>query len=136
MAEPANSSTRLPRGTKPVAQAFLAALDAVPEASRPSVAKAAQIMIRDELKARREKLRQVPKPGVAKPAKKSTVQPKAVSKTPAQDHEAVVAQSSARKSAVKSTRTPKVSPEAPALEVAPSAVKPSGRKPRSIPVET
>jgi hypothetical protein len=48
-------STRLPRGTRPVTQAFFSALDAVPEASRGIVAKAAQTLIRDELKVRREK---------------------------------------------------------------------------------
>ena len=48
-------ATRAPRGTKPVSQAFFTALEAVPEASRAAVAKAAQVMIRDELKARREK---------------------------------------------------------------------------------
>ncbi len=57
MAKAETASTRLPRGTKPVAQAFLAALDSVPEMSRAAVAKAAQAMIRDELKARREKER-------------------------------------------------------------------------------
>ncbi len=51
------TSTRAPRGSKPVSQAFFAALDAVPEASRPAVAKAAQAMIRDELKLRREKVK-------------------------------------------------------------------------------
>ena len=50
-------STRLPRGTRPVTQAFFTALDAVPEASRATVAKAAQVLIRDELKARREKIK-------------------------------------------------------------------------------
>ncbi len=51
------TSTRAPRGSKPVSQAFFAALDAVPEASRSAVAKAAQVMIRDELKVRREKVK-------------------------------------------------------------------------------
>jgi hypothetical protein len=53
------ATTRAPRGTKPVMQAFFAALDNVPETSRPVVAKAAQTMIRDELKNRREKLKAV-----------------------------------------------------------------------------
>ncbi len=57
MAKAETASTRLPRGTKPVAQAFLAALDSVPEMSRAAVAKAAQAMVRDELKARRERER-------------------------------------------------------------------------------
>ena len=51
------TSVRAPRGTKPVSQAFFSALDAVPEASRAAVAKAAQAMIRDELKTRREKMK-------------------------------------------------------------------------------
>ncbi len=51
------TSNRAPRGTKPVSQAFFTALDAVPEASRAAVAKAAQAMIRDELKGRKEKLK-------------------------------------------------------------------------------
>lgn len=136
MAEPANSSTRLPRGTKPVVQAFLAALDAVPEVSRPAVAKAAQMMIRDELKARREKQRQAPKSVAAKPAKKSTAKSKAAPTTPAQDDTTIIAQSSTRKPSAKSAKTTKVSPETPPLKAAPSAVKPSGRKPRSIPTAT
>ena len=40
------TSARSPRGTKPVSQAFFTALDAVPEAARSAVAKAAQVMIR------------------------------------------------------------------------------------------
>ena len=51
------TSTRAPRGTKPVSQAFFTALESVPEASRAAVAKAAQVMIRDELKVRREKMK-------------------------------------------------------------------------------
>jgi hypothetical protein len=57
MAKQAPASTRLPRGTKPVAQAFLNALDTVPEQSRTAVSKAALSMIRDEIKASREKQR-------------------------------------------------------------------------------
>jgi hypothetical protein len=56
-AETANPAARAPRGTKPVTQAFFAALESVPEATRSAVAKAAQAMIRDELKNRREKLK-------------------------------------------------------------------------------
>jgi hypothetical protein len=57
MAIAEKASSRLPRGTKPVVQAFLTALDSVPEASQPAVAKAAQAMIKDELKLRRSKQR-------------------------------------------------------------------------------
>ena len=56
-AETPAATTRAPRGAKPAAQAFLAALDSVPEAARSAVVKAAQVMIRDELKNRREKLK-------------------------------------------------------------------------------
>ena len=75
MAEPAISSTRLPRGTKSVAQAFLAALDALPEVSRSAVAKAAQAMIRDELKARRDKQRKAPAGASTKASAQSARQP-------------------------------------------------------------
>ena len=55
--ETTTATTRAPRGAKAVAQAFLAALDSVPEAARSAVAKAAQVIIRDEIKNRREKLK-------------------------------------------------------------------------------
>ncbi len=45
--------SRAPRGSRPVTQAFLTALEAVPETSRASVAKAAMSMIRDMLKAQK-----------------------------------------------------------------------------------
>ncbi len=57
MLKPDTASGRAPRGTKPVSQAFFAALESIPESSRSAVAKAAQAMIRDEIKARREKLK-------------------------------------------------------------------------------
>ena len=56
MAKAETQSTRLPRGTKPVAKAFLDALDSVSAAQQAAVARAAQILIRDELKARRDKV--------------------------------------------------------------------------------
>jgi hypothetical protein len=59
MSKAVTTTTRAPRGTKPVSQAFFAALDAVPEMTRSAVAKAAQAMIRDELKARREKIKAI-----------------------------------------------------------------------------
>lgn len=48
-------STRSPRGTRPVLAAFFAALDLAPEAQRAAIAKAAQNLIRDELKLRRDR---------------------------------------------------------------------------------
>ena len=56
-AETTTGTARAPRGAKPVAQAFLAALDSVPEGARSAVVKAAQTMIRDELKNRRDKVK-------------------------------------------------------------------------------
>src|SRR3954452_6026924 len=56
-ADTTTAAARAPRGAKPAAQAFLDALDSVPEAARSAVVKAAQVMIRDELKNRREKLK-------------------------------------------------------------------------------
>ena len=51
----ATTSVRAPRGTKVLTQAFFVAADAIPEAQRPAVVKAALTAIRDELKALREK---------------------------------------------------------------------------------
>jgi hypothetical protein len=53
MAKAETPSARLPRGTRPVAKAFLDALDSVPPAQQATVARAAQTLIRDELKGRR-----------------------------------------------------------------------------------
>lgn len=55
MAKAETPSNRLPRGTKPVAQAFFAALESIPEASRSAVARAALALIRDELKVVHER---------------------------------------------------------------------------------
>ena len=74
-AETASTTTRSPRGAKPVSQAFFTALESVPEATRAAVAKAAQAMIRDEIKMQREKARaaaakeKARKPVAAKTAK-------------------------------------------------------------------
>ncbi len=51
----ATTSTRAPRGTKVLTQAFFSAADAIPEPQRATVIKAALSTIRDELKAAREK---------------------------------------------------------------------------------
>ena len=57
MAKAETSAARAPRGTKPVSQAFFAALEQIPEASRAAVAKSALTMIRDEMKTRRDKIK-------------------------------------------------------------------------------
>ena len=85
MAKQEPASTRLPRGTKPVAQAFLDALDTVPEQSRAAVSKAALSMIRDEIKAGREKQR-ASRSESAAPAK-ATRRPKAGRRTRATKRE-------------------------------------------------
>ena len=59
MAKIDTGSTRAPRGTKPVSAAFFSALDAAPEAQRIAIARAAQVMIRDELRTRRERAKAV-----------------------------------------------------------------------------
>jgi hypothetical protein len=83
MSKADTAPTRSPRGTKPVSQAFFNALDAVPEAQRAAVAKAAQAMIRDELKARREKARAASAKEKARQPARKTITMKAVAKTKA-----------------------------------------------------
>ncbi len=119
MAKADTSAARSPRGTKPVAQAFFTALDQVPEASRPAVAKAAQAMIRDEFKMRREKL----KVAAAKEKEKARKTP-APSKAPAKAA-AVKAPSAAAK--VPST--------ANGAEPAAAPAKRRTRKPADLPTE-
>ncbi len=120
MAKVETAATRAPRGTKPVSQAFFTALEAVPEAQRAVVAKAAQALIRDELKLRQEKLKaaaarvkaRAPAPKVAAPKAPA---PKAAPprKTPAPRKAApakaaapVVAEKPAPKPARKTRRSP------------------------------
>ena len=55
MAKAETTAARLPRGAKPVSQAFFTALETIPEASRSAVAKAAQALIRDQMKMQRDK---------------------------------------------------------------------------------
>ena len=55
MAKTATATTRAPRGTKIVAEAFLAAANEIPEPQRADVVKAALALIGDRLKAARDK---------------------------------------------------------------------------------
>ena len=57
MSDTETARTRAPRGSRAVAQAFLAALNEIPEARQAEVAKAAQAAIRDALKLQRDKAR-------------------------------------------------------------------------------
>ena len=77
------TATRAPRGTKPVSQAFFTALAAVPEAARSAVAKAALAMIRDELKARQEKIKaSAAREKARKPAATKRAKPEATTMEP------------------------------------------------------
>jgi len=86
MARTATTSTRAPRGTKIVADAFFAACDDIPEPQRANVTKAALTMIRDRMKDSRDKAK-VAKDKQKATAKKSTppskVEPPAKKKAPA-----------------------------------------------------
>ncbi len=55
MAKTDTTMARSPRGTKPVSQAFFAALDGIPETNRAAVAKAALGMIREQMTLQRDK---------------------------------------------------------------------------------
>ena len=55
MAKSAAATTRAPRGTKIVAQAFFSAADEIPEARRAEVVRAALALIREQLKDARGK---------------------------------------------------------------------------------
>ena len=103
------AAIRAPRGTKPVSQAFFTALESIPEASRSAVAKAAQVMIRDELKTRREKL----KIAAAKEKARQPVAAKATATKPA----------AAKAPAAKPAAKKRAAPKRPAEVVAPEVVE-------------
>ena len=114
------SAARAPRGTKPVSQAFFAALESIPEASRSAVAKAAQAMIRDELKARREKLKiAAAKEKARQPVAAKAAKPAAAKASPAK---------SPAKSAAKKRAAPKRPAEVATPEVAEAAAEPEPKR--------
>ncbi len=112
MAKLETTATRAPRGTKPVSQAFFTALDALPEAQRAAVAKAAQVAIRDELKLRREKVKAAAAKVKARPPAPKAATPR---KAPAPRKAAAPAKPTApvveEKPAPKPARKPRRSPE-------------------------
>ena len=55
MAKTATATTRAPRGTKIVAEAFFTAVNEIPEPQQAGVVKAALALIRDRLKEARDK---------------------------------------------------------------------------------
>jgi hypothetical protein len=84
----ATATARAPRGTKILAQAFFTAADAVPDAQRDGVVKAALALIREQLKDARDKAKVAKEKLKAKGAKgpatrKAGGRPKAAVKTAA-----------------------------------------------------
>ena len=113
MAKAETTTARSPRGAKPVSQAFFTALETIPEASRVAVAKAAQALIRDQIKTQREKA----KVGAAK-AKAAAAKEKASHKLASEAPVAAKAAPKAKAKAVSETKAP---------------VKRRGRKPAEVP---
>jgi hypothetical protein len=73
MATSEATRTRAPRGAKAVVSAFMAALDDIPDARRAEVAKAAQLVIRDEVKMLAAKAKDASRKSAArKPVKPAT----------------------------------------------------------------
>jgi hypothetical protein len=118
----AETTTRSPRGAKPVSQAFFTALDSLPEASRDAVAKAALVMLRDGLKLQREKTKAaaVKEKAAAAKTKAAAAKEKPVAKK-------AVAKPVAKKRVA--TAKPASVAEAPA-----APAKRRGRKPAAAPV--
>ncbi len=69
MAAKPTVSSRAPRGTRTLTQAFFSAADGIPEAQRADVVKAAVMAIRDQLKEEREKAKLTKARAKAKGAK-------------------------------------------------------------------
>jgi hypothetical protein len=121
MAKTDTTTTRSPRGAKPVSQAFLTALDTIPEASRSAVARAAQAMIREELKAQRDRIK-------AAAVKHKAVAAKEKARAPGKDKAgatkpSVVARVTKKKTSSSSGTAPEV-----------AALKRRGRKPVETPI--
>jgi hypothetical protein len=116
----ADTATRAPRGTKPVAQAFFSALEAIPEATRAAVSKAALMMIRDEMKTQKDKMK-------ASAVKVKEAAAKEKAKTVAAKPAPVKVSKPAAKKVIKKAVAPKTNGAAPA------PAKRRGRKPADFP---
>jgi hypothetical protein len=106
------TTSRAPRGTKVLAQAFFNAAEGVPEAQRAAVVKAALALIRDDLRAAREK----------SAAAKTKAKGKSVSATPAKKMGRPVGsknKASAAVAAKAKKAAPKRGAQKPAPEVTP-----------------
>ena len=116
MAKAETTTARSPRGAKPVSQAFFTVLETIPEASRVAVAKAAQAMIREQMKLQREKAKAAAVKEKAAAAKEKARKPaaeKAVAAGPVIKTKAVSAAKSAPK-AVPTKRGPRKPVDVPA----------------------
>jgi hypothetical protein len=105
--------TRLPRGSRPVADAFLTALDAIPVNSRSDVAKAALGIVKEGLAQRKDVARQ--EAATAKASKRPVAAKRATAKPAAKP---------AKGAAPKAKRATAGKPQAakPKLTVVPRAV--------------
>ncbi len=122
MAKAETMSTRSPRGTKPVSNTFFAALGSIPAASRAVVAKAAQAMIRDKLKAQQDKtkaagIKQRTAQSAAARTLAATKKPAAV-KTPSAAKSSTKAKATAKKANAPVFKTKATKAAKPAAEVA------------------
>ena len=114
MARNATATTRAPRGTKVLAQAFFSAADGIPEAQRAGVIKAALAAIREQLKAvvEKAKIAKVKARDAKRPApRKAAGRPKAAAGAPGT---AAAAAKAPRPRGRKAASTP---PETPVDEV-------------------
>lgn len=134
MAKTETISTRSPRGTKPVSDAFLAALESVPLASRAVVAKAAQAMIRDELKVQRDRIKAAGiKQKTAQPAAAKTLAATKAStpvKAPIVAKSATKAKAAPKKASAPALKTKTLKTAEPSAEIAPK--KPAPKKTAAV----
>ena len=124
----AETATRAPRGTKPVAQAFFTALDTIPEATRLAVSKAALVMIRDEMKAAKDKIKATAvkaKAAAAKEKTKAAAAKPAVTKAAKPAVKKVAPKAAKVAKPAKAAKAPKTNGAAP--------IKRRARKPAEVP---
>jgi 1,4-alpha-glucan branching enzyme len=112
MARTATTTTRAPRGTKIVADAFFAACNEIPEPQRADVTKAALTMIRDRLKDTREKAKLAHK---QKAAGKKAAAPTPAPKAPATTAKKTPGKAATPKKAARKVTEDAPTPEAPAM---------------------
>ncbi len=134
MAKSEATTSRAPRGTKQVSRAFFAALEDIPEVSRAAVAKAAQAMIREEIKSQREKAKAraaSAKQKARKPTSRRTIAP---APAPAPKATRRAAPQKARKPATNKSEAASDSVPMPAEPPAP-ARQPKRRTPKAALVD-